>query len=129
MISSFKIPQDASVEEKLMMQYSINKQLINELKKQNFALGQMQSLKDEVEDLRNTNQVSFLKRKLKELEKKLCEKNEKLKIANVEIDRLRKEGSKPNSGLKDEHYIFVLETYLKEMGLWANFRACSACMY
>ncbi len=122
MISSFKIPQDASVEEKLMMQYSINKQLINELKKQNFALGQMQSLKDEVEDLRNDSQVSFLKRKLKELEGKLREKNEKLKIANKEISELTKNQRKLNRTFKDEHYIFVLETYLKEMGLWANFK-------
>lgn len=77
MISSFKIPQDATVEEKLIIQYSINKQLINALKRQNFALGQMQSLKDELEDLRNTNQVEFYKKKIKKLEEKLTIKQTK----------------------------------------------------
>lgn len=77
MISSFKIPQDTTVEEKLIIQYSINKQLIKALKRQNFALGQMQSLKDELEDLRNTNQVEFYKKKIKKLEEKLTIKQTK----------------------------------------------------
>ena len=84
---------------------------------------EMESLKQELEHLQQPNQENFFKKKLKELEGKLREKNEKLKSANVDMQELRKELKRFKAGVKDEGYIFVLETYVKELGLWANFKA------